>query len=86
MRNWHNTQTAYRKIRKFNMENWEKIYSTRNYPEASIIQGLLEENNIPVQVLNKQDSSYLNFGDIELYVPAHLKITAKQVLEKALLN
>ncbi|MBY0481087.1 MAG: DUF2007 domain-containing protein [Chitinophagaceae bacterium] len=68
------------------MENWEKIFSTRNYAEASIIQGLLTENEIPVQVLNKQDSSYINFGDIELYVPAHLKLTAQQLLEKALLN
>lgn len=68
------------------MENWEKIFSTRNYAEASIIQGLLAENEIPVQVLNKQDSSYINFGDIELYVPAHLKLTAQQLLEKALLN
>jgi hypothetical protein len=26
------------------------------------------------------------FGDIELYVPAHLNITAKQLIENALLN
>jgi hypothetical protein len=68
------------------MKNWDKVFSTKNLAEASIIQGLLEENEVPVQILNKQDSSYPMFGEIELYVPAHLKITAKQLIEKALLN
>jgi hypothetical protein len=68
------------------MKHWDKIFSTKNLAEASIIQGLLAENEVPVQVLNKQDSSYPMFGDIELYVPAHLNITAKQLIAKALLN
>jgi hypothetical protein len=68
------------------MQPWHKIYTTRNLAEASIIQGMLEENQIPVQVMNRQDSSYLNFGDIELYVPDHLLLTAKQLIEKDLLN
>lgn len=68
------------------MEPWNKIYATRNFAEATIIQGMLEENEIPVQVMNKQDSSYLNFGDIELYVPGHLAETARQLVEQSLLN
>jgi hypothetical protein len=68
------------------MQQWKKIFSTRNYAEASIIQGLLEENEIPVQVLNKQDSSYVNFGDIELYVPDLLNETAQQLINKTILN
>ncbi|MBI2284004.1 MAG: DUF2007 domain-containing protein [Bacteroidetes bacterium] len=68
------------------MQTWQKIYATRNPAEASIIQGMLEENNIAVQIMNKQDSSYLNFGDIELYVPAVLAETAKQLVAKNLLN
>ena len=68
------------------MEPWNKIYTTRNFAEATIIHGMLEENEIPVQVMNKQDSSYLNFGDIELYVPGHLTETARQLLEQSLLN
>ncbi|MEN9684282.1 MAG: hypothetical protein RLZZ28_68 [Bacteroidota bacterium] len=54
--------------------------------EASIIRGMLDENEIPVQLMNKQDSSYLNFGDIELYVPGHLTETAKQLVDQTLLN
>ena len=68
------------------MKNCDKIFSTRDLAKASIIKGLLEENEVPVQILNKQDSSYPMFGDIQLYVPAHLSITAKQLIEKALLN
>ncbi|MDP3667704.1 MAG: DUF2007 domain-containing protein [Sediminibacterium sp.] len=68
------------------MASWQKIYATRNPAEASIIQGMLEENGVPVQIMNKQDSSYLNFGDIELYVPGHLMEMAKRLLEKTPLH
>ncbi|MBX9891214.1 MAG: DUF2007 domain-containing protein [Chitinophagaceae bacterium] len=68
------------------MSQWLKIYATRNPAEASIVQGLLRENEIPVQIMNKMDSSYLNFGDIEVYVPSHLKDVARELLNQALLN
>lgn len=68
------------------MHNWKIIFSTRVYPEAAIIKGMLEENQIPVQLLNKQDSSYPMFGDIQLFVPDHLEITAKELINKTLLS
>jgi hypothetical protein len=68
------------------MTGWFKLYTTRNYAEANIIKGMLEENNIQTIILNKQDSSYLAFGDIELYVPAHLKDLALHLLDNALFN
>ena len=63
-----------------------KIYSSPNLPQASIVKGMLEENNVPVMVVNKQDSSYLNFGEIEIYVPVHLKELAHHLMEQSLLN
>ena len=45
-----------------------KLLSTENPNKAEIIKQMLQENNIKVVLLNKQDSSYLMFGDIELYV------------------
>ena len=45
-----------------------KILSTENPNKAEITRQMLEENNINVVLLNKQDSSYLMFGSIELYV------------------
>lgn len=68
------------------MNQWQKIFSTRVYPEAVIIKGMLEENQIPVQLLNKQDSSYPMFGDIQLFVPGQYAITAQELINKALLN
>jgi hypothetical protein len=68
------------------MKNWYKLYATRNLAEASIIKGMLEENSVPVFVVNKQDSSYVNFGDIELYVPSHLKDIAKHLVDQGLMN
>jgi hypothetical protein len=65
---------------------WKKILTKTSYAEVSIIQGMLEENQVPVQVLNKQDSSYPMFGYIEIYVPEHLAETAKQLLEKGMMN
>jgi hypothetical protein len=68
------------------MQQWHLLFKTRSYAEASIVQGMLEENQIPVQILNKQDSSYINFGDIEIFVPTNLKDVAKSLIDKALLN
>ena len=68
------------------MQDWFKLYSTKNYLEANIIKGKLEENNIQAVILNRQDSSYVAFGEIELYVPAHLKDIALQLLNNALFN
>ncbi len=68
------------------MENWNLLFATTNRTEASIVQGMLEENQVPVQVLNKTSSSYLNFGEIEIYVPAHFKEIARDLINKSLLN
>lgn len=67
-------------------QKWFLLYATRNFPQASIIKGMLEENSVPVVLVNKQDSSYVNFGDIELYVPVLLKDIARHLVDKGLLN
>lgn len=68
------------------MEGWFKLYSTKNYLEANMIKGLLEENNIKTIILNMQDSSYLAFGELELYVPIFFKDIAQHLLNNALSN
>lgn len=47
---------------------WVKVYSTKYLYRAEIAKGILEENSIPSVIINKQDSAYLVFGEIELYV------------------
>jgi len=68
------------------MEGWFKLLSTKNYFEANIIKGKLEDNNIRTIILNRQDSSYPVLGEIEIYVPGHLKDFAFHLLNNALHN
>jgi hypothetical protein len=47
---------------------WIKVYATAQTYQAEIIKGNLENAGIPAVVINKRDSSYLNFGEAEIYV------------------
>ena len=58
-----------------------KLLSTTNANTAEITKQMLEENNINVVLLNKQDSSYLMFGPIELYVNKEQLKQAKELLK-----
>jgi hypothetical protein len=51
---------------------WKKVYRTDNLSRASIIVGVLNENNIPSSVMDKKDSSYVFLGHIDVMVPEHL--------------
>ena len=62
---------------------WEVIISTTLLYKAEIIKGLLEDEGIPCVIVNKQDSSYLAFGEIELFVPREDVLKAKQIMERA---
>jgi hypothetical protein len=42
---------------------------------------LLEENNIPAQVINKIDSVYPSIGSAELYVDSNMTDKAMQLIE-----
>lgn len=69
------------------MKQWQIVYSTRLYTEAAIIQGKLQMNEIPVHLLNKQDSMYnIAIGDFELYVPMHFQHLALAVIYNTLKN
>ncbi len=54
------------------MQNWKTLLKTRVLSEAQLLAGFLNENDIPAQVLNKQDSSYLVFGEVEVLVPEQM--------------
>lgn len=58
-----------------------KILSTENPNQAQIIKQMLETNSINVVLLNKQDSSYLMFGSIELYVQKNQFKKAKDLIK-----
>jgi len=63
-------------------ENWNNIYSSTNLVEAEILKHVLLENNIDVVDINRQDSSYLMFGTIDLYIKNNNQKKALQLIEK----
>ena len=48
--------------------NWGKIFVSTNPNLVDLFIQLLEEKNIKSVAINKKDSSYTIFGNIELYV------------------
>jgi Zn-dependent membrane protease YugP len=62
-------------------KGWEKIFSSAQPYQAEVAKQVLEENGITAVVINKKDSSYLAFGEAELYVKQDDVIRAKQLIK-----
>ncbi len=52
------------------MSNWKKVFSSSQLAVASMVSGILMEQQIQTNVLNKIDSSYIFLGEVEVYVLA----------------
>jgi len=62
-------------------KNWVNIFNTNDLILAELKKNMLESNEIEVILLNKQDSAYLAFGDIELYVRREDIVKCRFLLE-----
>lgn len=63
-------------------KGWEQIYFSDKMHLIEIVKALLAENNIESFQVNKQDSTYITIGDIELYVKNEDVLLAKFLIEK----
>ena len=63
-------------------KGWVTIFTTSQLYKAEILKDVLADQNIDSVVLNKQDSSYLTFGGIEVLVRNDDVISAKNILNK----
>jgi len=63
-------------------EQWEMVFCTTALYQIDIMKALLEEENIISIAINKKDSSYLAFGEAELYVKREDALRAKQIAVK----
>ena len=61
-------------------KKWICIYKTNSSFEAAAVQGNVESAGITCVMLNKQDSSYLAFGYIELHVTEENEQQAKEII------
>ena len=63
-------------------KNWIKLFSSTDPVEVEIIKHVLRENNIHSVTINQQDSSYLMFGTIDLYVNQDNLKQANELIQK----
>jgi hypothetical protein len=81
---WKKIKNWIQKILPSNTE-FEKnklVFRTSELHLATIIKFKLEEEGVHVILINKMDTSYNNFGQIELYVNQNDVIRAKYIIEK----
>ncbi len=67
-------------------ETWVKVYSSSFLAQAEINKAMLLENEVDAVVMNKLDSSYLAFGQAEIYVHPDDAERAKTLLEQDVQN
>jgi hypothetical protein len=64
-------------------EQWEMIYSSPRLYQVEIMKSVLQDENIPAVIINKQDSAYIVIGEIELYVKSEDILKAKQIINRS---
>ena len=63
------------------MKDWKKVFSSTQLATASMVAGILIENEVPASVVNKIDSSYVFLGQAEVYVPENLVDKAEAIVK-----
>ena len=63
-------------------KSWKKIYFSGDEFKVLIARDLLAENGINAVIINQKDSSYLVFGDVELYIEEQDEQEALKVLDQ----
>jgi hypothetical protein len=64
-------------------EGWKKVYTTDKPYQAEIVIELLDENNILGVEINKKDTSYLAFGNAEVFVKEEDFEKAKEIINQS---
>ena len=68
------------------MQDWKKVFSSTQLAASSMVMGILNENDIPAKTLNKQDSSYVFLGEVEVYVPLDMFEKAQALISTIQFN
>lgn len=85
MKIWEKIKTLIRKIvpQKTDFDDKQVVFRTNEDHLARLIVMKLEDEGIKVFYINKKDSSYNNFGQIELYVQRDDVVRAKYLIDKS---
>lgn len=63
-------------------KDWVRAYDTQQEYMAELARAVLSDNDIESVVINKKDSSYNSFGDVEVYVKRDNILKAKLILKQ----
>jgi len=63
------------------MNNWQKVYTSSNPLHANLVRDVLETNGLKAFLMDKKDSSYGMFGQLEVYVDKKQVVTAIKIIE-----
>lgn len=61
--------------------SWSKIYETKKPYRAEIVKDILEQSGVTAIVLNKKDTAYDIFGQLEVHVKADEVLIALKIIE-----
>ena len=68
--------------RKKMEKGWVKIFSTTKIHQIEIVKGILKDREIDAVSINKRDSAYPFFGEIELFVKNDNVLRALDLINK----
>jgi hypothetical protein len=61
---------------------WTLIYTTTQSFEAELIKQNFSNHNIEAVILNKKDSTYTTFGELEVYIKDEDKAEALNLIKE----
>ena len=64
------------------MENWKCVYTAVQLYKVDVVKDFLTAENIEAVVVNKMDSAYTMFGEVELYVKPEDENRAVELIKK----
>jgi hypothetical protein len=63
-------------------KGWKLVFLTRLEHQAAIAQSILNDKGIQSVILNRKDSAYQSFGDIEVFVEEQDEVQAIELLKE----
>jgi hypothetical protein len=63
-------------------KDWVIAYTTNQPYQAELVKRRLEDHDIGAVIINKMDSTYRTFGDVEVYVPRDSILRAKKLVNE----
>lgn len=67
-------------------KNWIKLFNSTNFYQAELLKQALIENGIDAVVMNRQDTSYGLFGQVEVYIHQDNFSVATELMISNLVN